>query len=70
MARTAYDENQRYFRQAYETGNHGWQIHEPSAYVVQNLTRVVERSAGRHLLDRAAGKAVIACRLRAWAFLL
>jgi SAM-dependent methyltransferase len=54
--RTAYDENRRYFRQAYETGYHGWQTSEPSPYVTTNLTRAARASVGRRLLDLGCGE--------------
>ena len=54
--RSAYEENRRYFRQAYETGRHGWQAHEPSPYVAKNLTVVASSIAGRRLLDLGCGE--------------
>jgi SAM-dependent methyltransferase len=54
--RNAYKENRRYFRQAYETGQHGWQTGEPSPYVATNLATVRSNTAGRRLLDLGCGE--------------
>ena len=54
--RTAETENRRYFRQAYETGRHGWESDEPSPYVAQNLERVARSAPGRRLLDVGCGE--------------
>jgi len=54
--RSAYEENRRYFRRAYETGQHGWEGTEPSPYVVRNLARVAEVRAGGRLLDLGCGE--------------
>jgi SAM-dependent methyltransferase len=56
MMRSAYEENRRYFRRAYETGCHGWQADEPSPYVPNNLTGVAQRTTGRRLLDLGCGE--------------
>lgn len=54
--RTANEENRRYFRQAYETGRHGWQASDPSPYVARNLATVGSNTAGRRLLDLGCGE--------------
>ena len=54
--RTAYEENRRYFRRAYETGCHGWESSEPSPHVARNLTIVASSIAGRRLLDLGCGE--------------
>lgn len=54
--RNAYTENRRYFRQAYETGRHGWQSDEPSPYVAQNLAKVARVAPGGRLLDLGCGE--------------
>jgi len=67
LMRSAYEENRRYFRQAYETGCHGWQANEPSPYVAQNLTVVASSIAGRRLLDLGCGEGrhcLLAARMR------
>ncbi len=53
--RSAYTQNRRYFRRAYETGCHGWQSPEPSPYVGRNLGAVAEDTTGRQLLDVGCG---------------
>jgi len=54
--RTAYEENRRYFRRAYESGVHGWETREPSAYVIRNLGLVAREASGRRLLDVGCGE--------------
>ena len=54
--RSAHEENRRYFRQAYETGCHGWETTEPSPYVARNLATVARRTPGRRLLDIGCGE--------------
>jgi len=54
--RSAADENRRYFRRAYETGQHGWEATEPSPYVATNLALVAPPATGRRLLDLGCGE--------------
>ena len=54
--RTAETENRRYFRQAYETGRHGWGSDEPSPHVARNLERVARSAPGGRLLDVGCGE--------------
>lgn len=57
--RSAYEENRRYFRQAYESGRHGWAAVEPSPYVARNLTHVTRLgggASGARLLDLGCGE--------------
>jgi cyclopropane fatty-acyl-phospholipid synthase-like methyltransferase len=64
--RTAYEENRRYFRQAYETGSHGWESRVPSPYVERNLAAVAASATGRRLLDLGCGEgrhSLLAARL-------
>jgi SAM-dependent methyltransferase len=51
--RNTYTENRCYFRQAYETGRHGWQSDEASPYVERNLAKV---APGGRLLDLGCGE--------------
>jgi SAM-dependent methyltransferase len=64
--RSADEENRRYFRQAYETGQHGWEVTEPSPYVVRNLGQVVGQVGGGRVLDLGCGEGrhcLVAARL-------
>jgi len=54
--RTAPEQNRRYFREAYESGRHGWESDEPSPYVARNLRRVRERATGEQVLDLGCGE--------------
>lgn len=56
VVRSAYEENRRYFRRAYETGCHGWHSEEPSRYVARNLAQVAAKTTGRRLLDLGCGE--------------
>jgi len=64
--RSAYEQNRRYFRRAYETGCHGWESSEPSPYVARNLSIVARKTTGRRLLDIGCGEGrhcVLAARM-------
>jgi SAM-dependent methyltransferase len=54
--RSAAEQNRQYFRQAYESGRHGWQSDEPTPYVAQNLQRVLRGTPGVRLLDLGCGE--------------
>jgi SAM-dependent methyltransferase len=54
--RSASEENRRYFRQAYETGRHGWEAREPSPYVAAALALAARQTGGRRLLDLGCGE--------------
>jgi SAM-dependent methyltransferase len=63
--RTAEDENRRYFRQAYQTGVHGWDA-EPSPYVAEHLGIVGEEVGRGRVLDLGCGEGrhcVVAARM-------
>ncbi|MHC5034461.1 MAG: class I SAM-dependent methyltransferase [Planctomycetota bacterium] len=58
--------NRRYFREAYETGQHGWPGDAPSPYVVAFLERLKDSMPGGSLLDVGCGEgrhSVVAARL-------
>jgi SAM-dependent methyltransferase len=63
---TAAGANRRYFRDAYTTGRHGWEVEEPSPYAVKFLTRLKETIPGGRLLDLGCGEgrhSILASRL-------
>jgi SAM-dependent methyltransferase len=63
---TAACANRRYFRKAYTTGRHGWEVDEPSLYAVKFLTRLKEIIPGGRLLDLGCGEgrhSILASRL-------
>ena len=43
--------NRRYFREAYRTGVHGWDVEEPSPDAVKYLRRIRRTAPGGKLLD-------------------
>jgi len=53
--RSSDEQNRRYFRQAYQTGRHGWEA-EPSPYVARHLGLVAKETAGRRLIDLGCGE--------------
>jgi SAM-dependent methyltransferase len=53
---TARQANRRYFRLAYQTGRHGWETQEPSAYMVRFLRRVIRLAGRGRLLDVGCGE--------------
>jgi len=58
--------NRQYFRQAYGTGQHGWEVQEPSLYAVSFLRRLKGLRPGGALLDVGCGEgrhALAAARL-------
>ena len=48
--------NQKYFREAYRIGEHGWAVHEPSPYAVRYLERLKGAIPGGTLLDVGCGE--------------
>ncbi len=48
--------NRRYFREAYRTGKHGWEIEQPSTSAVAFLKLARKRFAGGKLLDIGCGE--------------
>jgi len=48
--------NRRYFRQAYLTGRHGWEVEQPSIYAVKFLRRLGRIVPGGRLLDVGCGE--------------
>ncbi len=58
--------NRRYFRDAYRTGRHGWEVEEPSPYAAKFLARLKRFVPGGRLLDIGCGEgrhAILASRL-------
>jgi len=53
---SADEANRRYFRRAYQTGQHGWAAEEPSPYVVAFLRRLQAVVPGGRLLDVGCGE--------------
>ena len=53
---TANEANRRYFREAYRTGVHGWDVEEPSPYGVKCLRRIRRMFSGGRLLDIGCGE--------------
>lgn len=56
MTVTARAMNRRYFREAYETGVHGWAVVGPSPYAARFLERVARQIPGAALLDVGCGE--------------
>jgi SAM-dependent methyltransferase len=48
--------NQKYFREAYRTGLHGWETEEPSPWALAFLRKVKKRGAVPKLLDVGCGE--------------
>ena len=58
--------NQRYFREAYRTGKHGWEVEDPSSYAVKFLKQLKHTIPGGRLLDVGCGEgrhAIVAARM-------
>jgi SAM-dependent methyltransferase len=53
---TAAQANRGYFREAYRTGRHGWEVDGPSPYAVKFLTRLKPIVPGGRLLDIGCGE--------------
>jgi SAM-dependent methyltransferase len=53
---TAAKANRQYFRQAYRTGQHGWEVERPSPYAVRFLKRLKRLVPGGRLLDVGCGE--------------
>jgi SAM-dependent methyltransferase len=63
---SARDANRRYFRRAYRSGKHGWQVEAPSPCAVRVLRRLKKLVPGGRLLDVGCGEgrhAIAAARL-------
>jgi SAM-dependent methyltransferase len=56
MTLSAKRTNRRYFRDAYRTGRHGWEVEEPSPYAVGFLKRLRRVLPGGKLLDIGCGE--------------
>lgn len=52
----AKEANRRYFREAYLTGRHGWEVEEPSPYALKFLERLRPLVPGGRLLDLGCGE--------------
>jgi SAM-dependent methyltransferase len=48
--------NRRYFREAYRTGVHGWDVEEPSPDAIKYLRRIRRTHPGGRLLDIGCGE--------------
>jgi 2-polyprenyl-3-methyl-5-hydroxy-6-metoxy-1,4-benzoquinol methylase len=48
--------NRYYFRQAYRTGQHGWEVTKPSPYALKSLRFVKCKIPGGRLLDIGCGE--------------
>jgi SAM-dependent methyltransferase len=53
---SADEANRRYFREAYRTGEHGWEVDEPSSYAVGFLRQVRRFVPDASLLDIGCGE--------------
>ena len=53
---SAREANRRYFRDAYRTGRHGWEVEEPSRHAVRHLRRLTRFVPGGKLLDIGCGE--------------
>jgi SAM-dependent methyltransferase len=53
---SAHEANRRYFRQAYGSGRHGWEVEAPSPYAVGFLQRLRKLVPGGRLLDVGCGE--------------
>ena len=54
--KTALEANRRYFREAYASGDHGWEAQEPSAYAMDFLKSLKRLVPGARLLDVGCGE--------------
>lgn len=53
---SANEANKRYFREAYQTGVHGWGVDAPSPYAIDYLDRLKRVVPGGSLLDMGCGE--------------
>jgi SAM-dependent methyltransferase len=53
---TSAQANRKYFQQAYRTGQHGWEIDDPSPYALKFLSRLRRAIPGGRLLDAGCGE--------------
>lgn len=53
--RSSAEQNRQYFRQAYESGRHGWGA-EPAPQVLHNLGLLTAKAGSRRLLDLGCGE--------------
>lgn len=53
---SAHEVNRRYFRNAYRTGRHGWEVERPAPQAVAFLNRLRRGFAGGRLLDVGCGE--------------
>lgn len=56
MTPTAHQANRRYFREAYRTGQHGWDTEEPSPFALTCLHRLARLVPGGKCLDLGCGE--------------
>jgi len=56
MPRSARACNRDYFHQAYQTGEHGWEVGKPSPYVRKHLEMLSRVAPGGRLLDLGCGE--------------
>jgi len=64
--KSALEANRRYFRQAYCSGRHGWEVEQPSPYAVAYLRRLKRIVPGGRVLDVGCGEgrhAIAAARM-------
>jgi SAM-dependent methyltransferase len=53
---TAHEANRRYFREAYRTGEHGWEVESPSRFAVEFLKKVRRQASAQTMLDIGCGE--------------
>ena len=56
MTATAHKANQQYFRQAYRTGQHGWETEQPSPFVLKYLKKLFSLVPDGKCLDIGCGE--------------